>query len=431
MKLSLLSFAVFAAVLVDAGRIPPPRPTTTKHRCPIVTPTTPPTSTTELPTETTSIPPSCVNTPGTTVRATKTLAFEDVDSLAASRVPLPDGYQGFSHSDPANNKVYRSGPPPVSVSSPNVLYVNNGRLELGAVGFAWNPQTVNVLTFLDPENGVTSARLRISGLLVQPFDTVITTDRAFVEVQFPAFDRLTATNLVLELFKGDSTTERLPFWIDDFVYVRRTFLATCCQVNNPNPITTLAFDDLPKRSAPRTYKSFSLGPARDLSISAAPENNPSKPNALYKKQSASPLSLTSLDGRFNLLSLTVTISQYTPGPFTAHQTRILILGFSESGEQLGSWDIPAITHQPGTYSVHLGGDWERGNTGGLYINGREGGGGANSGYFSAAGFRGVTELRIQVTELTFVDGRLGPETPKPFWVDDVQVQKVAGCEEDF
>lgn len=144
-------------------------PTRTTTSPTSVTPTDFPTSIdpTDIPT---SIPASCSHTPGTSVVVTRTLNWEDVDSLAASRVPIPPAYNGFSHSEPEQNKIYRTGDPPASVSRPNVLYANNGRLSLGAVGFPWNPQYFHILTFLDPENGLDKARVRISGVLVQPFE---------------------------------------------------------------------------------------------------------------------------------------------------------------------------------------------------------------------------------------------------------------------
>lgn len=430
MKGSFLSFALCVFNVVLAGAVPEAknvvRPT------PVSVSPIPPLTVTTPPSSSTSLPPSCVNTPGSTVRVTKTLAFEDVDSLAASRVPIPDAYQGFSHSDSANNKIYRSGPPPVSISSPNVLYANNGRLALGAVGFPWNPQWFYLLTFLDPENGISSARVRISGVLVQPFEVTVTTDRAFVRIDFPAFDRITAVNIVIEVFAGNSQTQTLPFWVDDFVYVRREWQTTCCQFNNPNKAKKLTFDDLRRRNSLQTYKDFTFAPKRELSVVAAPVNNPSKPNAVYKKASANPLIITYSPGVFNLLSFTLTISQYSAPPFTTKQTRILVTGYDSANSQIGSWDIPAATYQPGTYSISLGGNWQIGNTGGLYVKGRVGGGG-KSGFFSSGGFRSVKSVQIQVSEDDYSGngGQRASSVPKAFWVDDFVYQKPAGCEEDF
>lgn len=105
---------------------------------------------------------------------TKTIDWEDIDGLAASRVPIPDNYHGFSHYNPDQNKVYRSGPPPVSVGNGvQVAYANDGKFGLGALGFVIEWKSFWVLTFLDPANGITQATLRFSGLLVS---TLIVSD---------------------------------------------------------------------------------------------------------------------------------------------------------------------------------------------------------------------------------------------------------------
>jgi len=108
------------------------------------------------------------------VPVTKTIDWEDIDGLAASRVPIPDNYHGFSHYNPDQNKVYRSGPPPVSVGNGvQVAYANDGKFGLGALGFVIEWKSFWVLTFLDPANGITQATLRFSGLLVS---TLIVSD---------------------------------------------------------------------------------------------------------------------------------------------------------------------------------------------------------------------------------------------------------------
>jgi hypothetical protein len=104
------------------------------------------------------------------VAVTKTIDWEDVDGLAASRVPIPSNYHGFSPYNPAQNKVYRSGPPPVSVGNGvQVAYAGDGKFGLGAEGFVIDLKSFWILTFLDPDNGVTEATLRVSGQLVSNF----------------------------------------------------------------------------------------------------------------------------------------------------------------------------------------------------------------------------------------------------------------------
>lgn len=110
----------------------------------------------------------------TPVPVTKTIDWEDIDGLAASRVPIPYNYHGFSHYNSDQNKVYRSGPPPVSVGNGvQVAYANDGKFGLGALGFVIEWKSFWVLTFLDPANGITQATLRVSGLLVS---TLIVSD---------------------------------------------------------------------------------------------------------------------------------------------------------------------------------------------------------------------------------------------------------------
>lgn len=394
-----------------------------------------PSTTSDIPTPTTtdpnsSPPPSCVNTPGSTARVTKTLHFDDIDGTQASRVPIPQGYNGFTFSDPGENKVYMAGSS-ATVSSPNLLYVNKGKLTIGAVGFPFNPQYFSLLTFLD---GVSSARLVISGVLVQPFEQIITADRQYVRVNFPPYDRITAVSLDLTLYAGDSTTQTIPFWIDDFVYVRREWQITCCQMNNPNKQSILKFDDIRSKKIPKTYKGFSITPRNEVTVSPAPAASPSKPKSLKKAASANPLTFTSKQP-FNLLSLTVTIPQYSLPPFTTKQTSIVVKGYTASGSEKGSWQFPANTLTPGPFSIDLGGNWQNGISGGLYVTKASQlyGGGGDSGQFSSGGFRGVTKVEVWVEEVNFggPGGQQNGAVRKEFWVDDFRTQKPWGCEEDF
>jgi hypothetical protein len=220
--------------------------------------------------------------------------------------------------------------------------------------------------------------------------------------------------------------------LDDFVYVRREWQITCCQLDNPKPIQKLTFDDLRQgKPIPGSYKGVKITPKAEVLISSAPENSPSKPNSLYKKASANPLVLSSLKP-FNLLSLTLTIQQYSPPPFTSKLTRIILTGHDAQGGELGRWEVFAATYQGGTYSINLGGDWQIGNTGGLYINGRTGGGG-QSGFFSSGGFRKLNDVRIQVTveDHSGNGGQSISSVPQSFWIDDFEFQSIAGCESDF
>lgn len=152
MKTSILAVGISALSLVSAIAIPGPQGAVTKAATP-------------------ASPTSCASEPGSTIRVTRTLNFDDVDGTKASRVPIPSGYYGFSHSEPTNNRIYMAGSS-ASVSPPNVVYANTGKLAFGAVGFTWNPQSFKILTFLDPANGIKNARVRVSGLFIQPFEVV-------------------------------------------------------------------------------------------------------------------------------------------------------------------------------------------------------------------------------------------------------------------
>lgn len=204
-------------------------------------------------------------------------------------------------------------------------------------------------------------------------------------------------------------------------------------MNNPNPIVKLHFDDL-KQGTTNVgfYKDVNISPKTEVTITPAPVQNPSQPNALYKKPTANPLILSYKYGLLNLLSLTVTISQYTADAFARKSTRIIIKGYDSRGGELGSWDVFAATYNFGTYSINLGGDWTKGNTGGLHIKGRTGGGGKKDGFFAAAAFRQINDVRIIVVEDEYgSDGRSISSTPKPFWIDDFELQAPSGCEFDY
>ncbi|RPA79532.1 hypothetical protein BJ508DRAFT_415884 [Ascobolus immersus RN42] len=394
-------------------------------------------SSTTIPTPTTttdpnsSPPPSCVNTPGSTARVTKTLHFDDIDGTQASRVPVPQGYNGFTFSDPADNKVYMAGSS-ATISSPNLLYVSKGRLGLGALGFPFNPQYFHILTFLD---GIDSARLVIGGVLIQPFEQIITTDRAYVRIGFPPFDRYTAVDLTLTLYAGSSTTETLPFWLDDFVYVRRERQVTCCQLNNPSTPTILDFDDIRNKKVPAVYKGYTLAPKAELSIQQIVKTGPNKKNALKKSASANPLSI-SRSLPFNLLGLTVTIPQYVAPQLGSNtQTLINLTGYNVFGQEVGLNAVPAVTYTPGPFSIVLGSDWQLGNAGGVVPAPGSGlvAGGGTDGTFSSAGFRGMVRVEVFVETVRFggPGGQVDQRIRREFTVDDVRVVNMAGCEEDF
>lgn len=364
----------------------------------------PTTTTSSVPTSGCSLCGGCV--PPTPVPVTKTIDWEDIDGTAASRVPIPENYHGFSHYNPDQNKVYRSGPPPVSVGNGvQVAYANDGKFGLGALGFVFQWKSFWVLTFLDPDNGITQATLKVSGLLVPTFTIPITVDRQFVQIVAPSSGSNTAVGLFIEVFAGSGDTgARLPFWIDDFVYVRNLWPATCCQ--KAGTYTTLNFNDLTPNGGliPFPYKSFYFqGPWTPVTL---PEL-PSQGTVLQYPTTPQPASITS-PTPFSLTRLSILIPQETNPGLQMKHTVVTLTGHDALGNEVEfGWSVASVTFQTGPVKLDLGGDWT------------QGGAGSATGYFaSTGGFTGINELRIKVEETDYTGSAVG----LPFWLDDFQYQ---------
>lgn len=346
--------------------------------------------------------------PPTAVPVTKTLNWEDIDGLAASRVPIPDNYNDFTHFNPDQNKVYRTGPPPVSVGDGvQVAYANDGKFGLGAQGFVIELKSFWVLTFLD--NGVTEATLRVSGPMVATFVVSITTDRQFVQIIAPPQFSNTAVGFYIEIFAGAGVDgPRLPFWLDDLVYVRNLWPATCCQ--SAGIFTTLDFSDLTTNVEGQLipYKGFYFqGPWMPVALPTYPSQGP----VLHYPSSPQAASITS-PVPFSLTRLSIFLPQVSSNPalgVTKH-TVVYLTGHGPLGEEISfGWTIASVLFQPA--KLDLGGDWT------------QGGAGPATGYFAATGgFTGINELRILVQEEE-IGG--GPSTTVEFWLDDFQYQ--AAC----
>lgn len=381
--------------------------TTTPKHCPTATSTSAEHTTSSLPTSGCSFCGGCARP--TAVPVTKTIDWEDIDGLAASRVPIPDNYQGFSHYNPDQNKVYRSGPPPVSVGNGvQVAYANDGKFGLGALGFVIEWKSFWVLTFLDPANGITQATLRVSGLLVSTLIVPITVDRQFVQIVAPTTGSSTAVGFFIEVFAGpDVTGPRLPFWLDDFVYVRNLWPATCCQ--QAGTYTTLDFNNLTPNGAPIPfpYENFDFqGPWTPVTL---PEH-PAQGTVLHYPSAPQPASITS-PTPFSLTRLSIFIPQGTNPGLQMKHTVVTLTGHDALGNEIElGWTVASVTFQAGPVKLDFGGDWT------------QGGAGSATGYFAATGgFTGIRELRIKVEETDYT----GPPVGLPFWLDDFQYQ--AGC----
>ncbi|KAI5801664.1 hypothetical protein DFH27DRAFT_557513 [Peziza echinospora] len=346
---------------------------------------------------------SCAAPP--VVRVTKTLDWEDIDGTAASRVPIPDNYKGFSHYNPDQNKVYRSGPAPNSVGTGRqVAYANDGKFGLGAEGFTIEIKSFWILTFLDPAKGINSATVRVSGQYVSTFTVPITADRQFVQINAPLTGSNTAVGFWIEVFAGSTTDgARLPFWLDDFVYVRNLWPASCCQ-NAGTPVI-VDFNDAPGWGGviQSPYKGFTFDSNWKVgSYGAFPELGQTLDHFIYNQ----PGVITSTSP-FSLTRLTVLINS-SVGNIVGKDTHtvVTITGHDQNGQikEFG-WTINSVLWQwDGPYvKLDLGGDW----TSDLAHP-------PTTGYFaSSGGFNNIYELRIKVEEV----GPEGHLAYQPFSID--------------
>ena len=92
-----------------------------------------------------------------------------------------------------------------------MLYANDGKFGLGAIGFEVRVRSFWVLTFLD---GTSSATVRVRGPGWVGYTERITTDRQFVQVVVPQNRLGNAVGFYIEIFSGDRVGGgRLPAWV--------------------------------------------------------------------------------------------------------------------------------------------------------------------------------------------------------------------------
>lgn len=229
--------------------------------------------------------------------------------------------------------------------------------------------------------------------------------------------------------------------IDNIVYARSDYPTTCCQLNNPNPVLTVTFDDLhqgtgpPVITNPFLYGSWNFSttqrPGAELFIGPATVDNPSRPYSLHQRPTFDEEDDNNItlqhDGIIDLLSLTITIPQIEPNLYNEYETGIEIRGFNCNGSELCSQKATFQTSMSavaaGNYTINIGGDWKVGNTGGLYVKGREGGGGDSSQLSTGrANFRSIDTIKVYVYKDTYYDLDSPRYFEIPFSIDNIRYQ---------